>query len=65
MNSLKSLETIDEVALGLKLSRQVAMYEELHYWYNWGKYDKKPEKEDDLLALLIKKPLNTVRKARP
>jgi hypothetical protein len=65
LNSLKSLETIDEVALGLKLSRQVAMYEELHYWYNWGKYDKKPEKEDDLLALLIKKPSNTVRKARP
>jgi hypothetical protein len=41
------------------------MYEELHYSYNWGKYDKKPGKDDDLLAFLIQKPSNTVWKARP
>ena len=62
LNSQKSLETIDEVSLGLRLLKQVGMYEELHYWYNWGKYDKTPEKEDDLLAALLHKP---ARKTRP
>jgi hypothetical protein len=66
LNSPKSLETIDEVSLGLRLLKQVGMYEELHYWYNWGKYDKTPEKEADLLAALLhKKPSNTVRRTRP
>jgi hypothetical protein len=37
----KSLETIDEVAMALRLSRKVKMYEELHYcqWYTQQSQD--------------------------
>jgi len=31
---------LNEVAMGVKLVRNVGMYEELHYPYYWGKYDK-------------------------
>jgi hypothetical protein len=31
---------LSEVAMGVKLLRNVVMYEELHYPYHWGKYDK-------------------------
>ena len=57
----RSLETIDDAAMGLKLLRPVVMYEELHYPYPWGKYDKPPDKAVDPLALLFKAPSN-VRK---
>jgi hypothetical protein len=54
----RSLDTIDDVAMGLKLLRPVVMYEELHYSYPWGKYDKPPDKAVDPLALLTKAPSN-------
>ena len=34
-------DQLAEVAMGVKLVRPVVMYEELHYSYHWGKYDKK------------------------
>jgi hypothetical protein len=41
-------DQLAEVAMGVKLARPVVMYEELHYPYYWGKYDKKA---DPLLQL--------------
>jgi hypothetical protein len=58
----RSLETIDDAAMGLKLLRPVVMYEELHYSYPWGKYDKPPDKAVDPLALLTMEPSNGRRR---
>ena len=41
-------DQLAEVAMGVKLVRPVVMYEELHYPYYWGKYDKA---SDPLLQL--------------
>jgi hypothetical protein len=41
-------DQLAEVAMGVKLVRPVVMYEELHYPYYWGKYDKA---SDHLLQL--------------
>jgi hypothetical protein len=44
----RRLDTLDvlggnvhDVAMGLKLTRNVPMYHELHYVYPWGKHERK------------------------
>jgi hypothetical protein len=55
LGTQKSAQHLAEVAMGVKLLRNVDMYEELHYVYHWGKYDKD---SDHLLQLTKRAPHN-------